>query len=168
MIVADRHRPQIFVNQGATAEELSTISVGIWILFTISMGFLVYWGQVTWNAWANSVTSKWIPVGLFVFAILCGLIFFIEGLLLRNYVLRITIFENGLASFELAKGKRIEIKLYEISSLTFIVYTIRENELAGQRCLVLWPHLICVPETVEDFQSVRRRIQGGKQPKGSA
>lgn len=161
MMMADKERLQIFENRGATAEELSTISTGIWILFAVSVGFLVYWGPVTWSAWANGAAlSRWIPFSLFLFAVLCGLIFFVEGLLLRNYVLRIAFLENGRASFELANGKRIEIKLGALSTLTFIVYTVRENELAGQRCLVLWPHLICVPETVEDFQSVKRRIRG--------
>lgn len=159
--MVDKESPQVFVNRGVTAKELSTISAGIWVLFAVSVGFLIYWGPVTWNAWANgSAFSRWIPFSLFLFAVLCSLIFFVEGLLLRNYVLRVGFLENGLASFELANGKRIVIKLGALSTLTFIVYTVREKELAGQRCLVLWPHLICVPETVEDFQSVKRRIRG--------
>lgn len=159
-MMIDKEMLQMPVNRGATAEELSTISVGIWILFAVSVGFLIYWGPVTWNAWANGAAiSRWITFSLFLFAVLCALIFFVEGLLLRNYVIRMEFLGNGLASFEMANGKKIGLRLSTLSSLPFIVYTARETELAGQRCLVLLPHLICVPETVEDFQSVKRRIR---------
>ena len=147
--MTDQDWQQVYVDCGATAKELSKISAGIWVLFAVSVGFLIYWAPVTERAWVNSTAlGRWVPFGIFLYVFLCSLFLFIEGLLLGNYVVRIFFFEDGLQCFELANGKRIEVKSGVLTTFTFIVYAIRANELAGQRCLVLWPHLICVPETM--------------------